>query len=516
MPDKNTNRIARNTVALYIRMSVMMLIGLYTSRVVLNTLGVSDFGIYNVVGGIVGMFSILTASLSSSISRYLTFELGTGNAEKLKRVFSTSLNVQLIMAIGIVIITEIVGVWFLNTRMNIPAERLPAANWVMQGSILVFVVNLLMVPYNASIIAHEKMEVFAYVSIWDAAMKLVVVFALLFSPFDKLKTYAVLLVGVSIMTTTIYWLYCRKHFEECHYHFFRDKSLLREMTAYAGWAFLGDGAWVLNTEGINILINLFFGVTLNAARGIAVTVDNMVQSFVRNFMTALNPQITKSYAAGDYAYMHRLIFFGSKYSYFLMLLFVFPLWFETKLILTLWLKLVPDYAVIFVQLTLATSLCMMLGNTLVTAISATGEIRKYELVMGTLALSNFPLTWLAFKFGLSPVSAYIIYLCIFFMMIFVRIYMAKGKIMMSGWDFIHQVLFKVGAVTVLAAIIPGLICLLQEDSIIRLLEVCVVSMLCTIISIYLIGMNHKERESIMAIITSKLRQKKDLKIEHLE
>ena len=180
MPDKNTNRIARNTVALYIRMSVMMLIGLYTSRVVLNTLGVSDFGIYNVVGGIVGMFSILTASLSSSISRYLTFELGTGNAEKLKRVFSTSLNVQLIMAIGIVIITEIVGVWFLNTRMNIPAERLPAANWVMQGSILVFVVNLLMVPYNASIIAHEKMEVFAYVSIWDAAMKLVVVFALLF------------------------------------------------------------------------------------------------------------------------------------------------------------------------------------------------------------------------------------------------------------------------------------------------------------------------------------------------
>ena len=507
MVENSTKRIAKNTIALYFRMAVMMLIGLYTSRVILNVLGVEDYGTYNVVGGVVSMFSLLTASMSSSISRFLTFELGRGDKDHLKRVFSTSLNVQFIMAGIIIVATEIVGVWFLNYKMNIPEGRMEAANWVMQCSILTFVVGLLMSPYNASIISHEKMGIYAYVSIVDAVMKLLIVFALYISPFDKLKSYAVLLLCVSLMTTCIYWIYCKEHFEECKYQRILDKKLLKEITGYAGWGVVGDGAWILNTQGVNILINLFFGVTLNAARGIATTVDNMVQQFVRNFMVALNPQITKSYAAGNYDYMHKLIFFGSKYSYFLMLLFMIPICLETRLLLTLWLKIVPDYAVVFTQLSLMASMCVMLSNTLTTAIAATGKIRNYQLVVGMMSLSIFPMTWLAFKFGLSPISCYVIYLLVFFLMIFAKIKLVKDKIYMSGYAYVRNVLLKALAVTILAILIPLLICIIQEDSVFRLIEVCILSFFCTLIFVYYVGMSSFERNYCLGIIRNKLRRK---------
>lgn len=507
MVEDNTKRIAKNTIALYFRMAVMMLIGLYTSRVILNVLGVEDYGTYNVVGGVVSMFSLLTASMSSSISRFLTFELGRGDEEHLKRVFSTSLNVQFIMAAIIIVATEIVGVWFLNYKMNIPEGRMEAANWVMQCSIMTFVVGLLMSPYNASIISHEKMGIYAYVSIWDAVMKLVIVFALYISPFDKLKSYAVLLLCVSLMTTCIYWIYCKKHFEECRYQQILDKKLLKEITSYAGWGVVGDGAWILNTQGVNILINLFFGVTLNAARGIATTVDHMVQQFVRNFMVALNPQITKSYAAGDYDYMHKLVFLGSKYSYFLMLLFMIPICLETRLLLTLWLKIVPDYAVVFTQLSLIASLCMMLSNTLTTSIAATGKIRNYQLVVGMMSLSIFPMTWIAFKLGMSPISCYVIYLFVFFLMIFAKIKLVKDKIYMSGYAYVRNVLLKALGVTILSIIIPLLICFIQEDSVFRLIEVSIISLLCTLAFIYYVGMSRFERDYCKDIVRKKYSRK---------
>lgn len=503
----DTKRIAKNTLAMYIRMAVTMLIGLYTSRVILNVLGVEDYGTYNVVGGVVSMFSLLTASMSGSISRYLTFSLGKGDREQLQCVFSVSLEVQMVLSVVVVLAVEAVGVWFLNTQMKIPADRMGAANWVMQCSLVSFVVGLLMVPYNASIISHERMNIYAYISIWDAVMKLAIVYALYVSPFDKLKSYAVLLLVVSTLTTIIYWIYCKRHFEECRFRVVRDKRLLKEMTSFAGWGMIGDGAWILNTEGVNILINMFFGVVLNAARGIATTVDNMVQNFVRNFMTALNPQIIKSYAAGDFEYMHRLIFMGSKYSYFLMLFFFVPISLETRAILTLWLKTVPDYAVVFSQLTLMSTMCMMLGNTLVTAIQATGKIRKYSLVMGSMALSNFPLTWIAFALGASPVWAYIIYFVIFFTMIFVRLYMVKDKIHMSAWAFINNVLLRAACATVLAFILPAIVCLVQPDSFWRLLEVCVVSVIGSLLAIYYGGMNDFERNYVTNVVRCRWKKK---------
>lgn len=495
--EQNTKHLAKNTLFLYFRMFIMMVIGLYTSRVILNVLGVEDYGTYNVVGGVVTMFSLLTTAMSHSISRFLTFELGKGNLEKLEKIFSTALNVQFVMSIIIIVAIELIGVWFLNSQMKIPEGRMGAANWVLQCSAFTFVVSLVMVPYNASIIAHERMGIYAYVSIFDAIMKLVIVLVLYYSPFDKLKSYAVLLLCVSTITTLIYWVYCKRHFQECTYQRVHDKQLLKEMISFAGWGMVGDGAWILNTQGVNILINIFFGVTLNAARGIATTVDNIVQSFVRNFMTALNPQITKSYAAGDFQYMHRLIFMGSKYSYFMMLLFMIPICLETELILALWLKMVPEYAVVFTRLTLACSMCVLLGNTLITSISATGQIRNYQLVVGMMSLSIFPMTWIAFEFGASPVSCYIIYFVVFFLMIFARIYLVKDKIHMSAGAFVREVLLKASYVTIASLIIPVVICIYQKDSLARLFLVCITSIPITILCVYVFGMNQNERSFIL-------------------
>ena len=500
----NTGRIAKNTVILYFRMFVMMAIGLFTSRIVLQTLGVKDYGTYNVVGGVVCMFSIVSSSLSTSISRFITFELGRGNVKQLNKVFSTAINVQLIISLVIVFLMEVVGVWFLNTQLNIPEGRMGAANWIFQLSIVSFVLGLLMVPYNASIVAHEDMGVFAYMTLLDAIFKLLVAYSLYISPFDKLITYSALLFGVSLIMRGIYATYCKRHYKECTYHFVRDKQLLKEMTSFAGWNFLGNGSWILNNQGINILINIFFGVTLNAARGIATQVDGIIQKFVRNFMMALNPQITKSYASGNLEYMHKLVFAGAKYSFFLMMFFVIPICLETDLILHLWLgDVVPEYASIFVQLTLLSSMCVILGNTLITAVFATGRIRNYELVMGLMALSNFPIVWIAFKLGASPVSAYIVYFCVYFLMIFVRLYMVKDLIQMSAWAYIKEVFLRVLVVGIASFILPFIITRLQDDSILRLAEVMVVSVGFSVISILTLGMKKDEKEMVFGFLRSK-------------
>lgn len=503
----NTQRIAKNTIILYFRMFVMMAIGLYTSRIVLQTLGVKDYGTYNVVGGVVSMFSIVSSSLSTAISRFITFELGKNDKIRLNKIFSTAINVQLLMGGLIVILIEVIGVWFLNTQMNIPEGRMGAANWVFQLSIVSFVLGLLMVPYNASIIAHEDMGVFAYMTLLDAILKLLIVYALYISPYDKLITYAVLGFCVSLLMRSIYATYCKRHYEECTYHFVKDKQLLKEMTSFAGWNFLGNGSWILNNQGVNILINIFFGVTLNAARGIASTVDNLVQSFVRNFMTAVNPQITKSYAAGDLAYMHKLVFAGAKYSAFMMLFFIIPICLETEMILHLWLgDIIPDYAPVFVRLTLLSSMCVIIGNTLITSVFATGKIRNYELVMGLMALSNFPLTWIAFELGASPVVAYVIYLCVYLSMVFVRLYMVKDLIQMSAWTYIHEVFIRVLVVGLLSLSIPLIIFFVQEDSIWRFLEIGTVSVMCTIASVLLFGMKADEKTMVFRFIKKKFKR----------
>ncbi len=500
----NGRRVAKNTALLYVRMILMIIIGLYTSRVVLQVLGVEDFGVYHAVGGVVAMMGILTSSLSAAISRYLTFELGKGNLERLKLIFSTSINVQVIMSLVVIIVSALGLGWFLNEKMTIPADRMVAANWVLYCSILTFAVNLLSVPYNAAIVAHEHMGVFAYISILEAVLKLAIVYALYVSPFDKLKTYAILMLAVAVVIRFIYGVYCKRHYEECRYHFVLDKSLLKEMTGFAGWNFLSNAAWMLNTQGISVLINVFFGVIVSAARGIAGQVEGVVLMFVNNFMTALSPQITKTYAQNDFPAMHALICRGARFSFYLMLLFAIPICIETEAVLKLWLgENVPADAVTFVRLTFLTSMCTVLGNTLVTAQLATGKIRNYQIVMTACGVWVFPLSWLAYELVASAYWTYIIYFVIYFGLIFVRIYMVKDLISMSWRQYVVDVVLKCVIVTILASLLPAIVRSLVHESQWSSVLIVIGSLLSAVTVIYLFGMSTQERDVVAQYIHSR-------------
>lgn len=507
----NNKRIAKNTLLLYVRMLFTMAVSLFTSRVILNTLGVEDYGINNVVGGIVTMFSVLSGSLSSSISRFITFELGKGNIERLKTIFSTGVNIQLGMSVLIIIIAEAVGIWFLNTKMNIPTDRMVAANWVFQCAILTFVLNLLSVPYNAAIIAHEKMSAFAYISVVEVSLKLTIVYMLMISPFDRLETYAVLLLLVGAVIRFIYGYYCKRHFEECTYHFVFDKPVLKEMTGFAGWNFLGNGAYMLNTQGVNILMNLYFGVAVNAARGIATQVDAALKQFVNNFTTAVNPQITKSYAQGDLDYMHKLVCRSAKFSAFLMMFFAVPIILETNTILTIWLKTVPDYAVIFLQWIIISSFMdTVLANSLVTSMFATGKIKRYQIIVTTVGCLVFPLSWIAFKLGFEPQVGYILYFIIYTILLFVRLYLLKDMVKLPVMMYIREVLYKLAPIIVVGFAIPGILILTMDAGWLRLILVCLLSVLVTAASEYFIGLSNKEKNFVaekIKLVIGKIKSK---------
>lgn len=507
----NNKRIAKNTLLLYVRMLFTMAVSLFTSRVILNTLGVEDYGINNVVGGIVTMFSVLSGSLSSSISRFITFELGKGNFERLKTIFSTGVNIQLGMSVLIIIIAEAVGIWFLNTKMNIPTDRMVAANWVFQCAILTFVLNLLSVPYNAAIIAHEKMSAFAYISVVEVSLKLIIVYMLMISPFDRLETYAVLLLLAGAVIRFIYGYYCKRHFEECTYHFVFDKPVLKEMTGFAGWNFLGNGAYMLNTQGVNILMNLYFGVAVNAARGIATQVDAALKQFVNNFTTAVNPQITKSYAQGDLDYMHKLVCRSAKFSAFLMMFFAVPIILETNTILTIWLKTVPDYAVIFLQWIIISSFMdTVLANSLVTSMFATGKIKRYQIIVTTVGCLVFPLSWIAFKLGFEPQVGYILYFIIYTILLFVRLYLLKDMVKLPVMMYIREVLYKLAPIIVVGFAIPGILILTMDAGWLRLILVCLLSVLVTAASEYFIGLSNKEKNFVaekIKLVIGKIKSK---------
>ena len=502
----NNRRIARNTIALYIRMFCSMVISLFTSRIILDSLGISNYGIYNVVGGFVAMFSIMSSSLTNSISRFLTFELGKGDTEKLKRVFSTSLNVMFALSIVVLLIGETIGLWFLNSEVNIPADRMESANFVYQLSIATYILGLISVPYNASIISHEKMTTFAYIGIFEIVMKLVIVYTLYISPFDKLKTYALLLFLLSLSIRLIYGLYCNRNFKEAHYQFIYDKPLLRQMTGFAGWNFLAQGAYQLNGSGVNLLINIFFGVTLNAARGIAVQVNNAVSQFISNFMVALTPQITKSYAAGQLPEMHDLIFRGAKFSYFLCLLFLIPICIETDYILNLWLIEVPDYTVSFVSWSLYITAISMFSGTLITALHATGNIKRYMIIVGLVEVSNFPITYMAFKLGANPLYSYYIYFGVYLVLMFLRLYLVKDLIKMSGRRFMREVYARAAMVSAVCVIPPLLIMFAMPSSFVRLALICIVSCLSTVGAVYVLGFTSDERTMFVNYARNRFRK----------
>lgn len=495
---ENTKRIAKNTLMLYVRMLFSMLVSLYTSRVVLNTLGVEDYGIYNVVGGLVAMFSLVSNSLSASVSRFLTFELGRGDMERLKETFSTSLLIHLFLALIVCLLAESVGVWFLNTQMTIPAERLYAANWVFQASVLSFMFGLSSVPYNASITSHERMSTFAYIGILDVVLRLLIVLFIAYTPFhfDKLIVYSLLLVAVSMSLQSIYLWYCRKNFEECRFRLHFNKACWKEMGTFAGWNFIGCTAGLLKDQGVNILLNLFMGPVVNAARGIAVSVNTAVTGFAGNFMAAVNPQITKSYAAEDREYMFSLVERGSRFSFYIMLILALPILFETEFILTLWLKQYPEHTVNFVRLVLLLSLCDTLSNTLITLQLATGKIRNYQLVVGGMQLMNFPLSYLCLKIGFSPESTWVVAICISLTNLMLRLLFLRKMAGLSMKQYLRNVCCNVTAVLCVASVLPALFYWNMQPGWGRFCIMAAVCILSVCMVSYLIGCTHSERSFI--------------------
>ena len=494
---ENNKRIAKNTLLLYFRMLFMMVVSLYTSRVILNALGVEDFGIYNVVGGVVAMFTVISGSLSAAISRFITYELGKGDQSKLNRIFSASVTIQLLLSLIIVVLIESVGVWFLNTKMTIPMERMTAANWVLQFSIITFVINLISVPYNAAIIAHEKMSAFAYISILEAVGKLAIAFLIMWSPIDKLIFYAVLMCLVAIMVRFAYGHYCTKHFEECNYHFHWDKELLKNMFGFAGWNFIGASSAVLRDAGGNIVLNMFFGPSVNAARGIANQVNSAITGFVQNFMTALNPQITKSYASGDRSYMMTLIFQGARLSFYMLLLLSLPVLINTHYILVIWLKMVPEHAVLFVQLILIFAMCESISNPLVTAMLATGKIRNYQIIVGGLQMLNLPISYVCLRLGCIPESVLIVAIVISQSCLVARLYMLRSMIGLSSVQYMKKVYFNIIVVALLAVAVPGLLSEYMEESFLSFVILSFAAIVCTIIVEFYVGCNSKEREFVI-------------------
>lgn len=500
----DNKRIAKNTLLLYFRMILLMIIGLFTSRVILQALGVEDYGINSVIAGFLSMFGIITSSMSNAISRFITVELGKGNISRLKQVFSTSISVQLLMGILIIVLIETLGMWFVSTKMQIPEGREVAAKWCLHCATVTTFISLMNIPFNSAIIAHEKMSAFAYMTIVDAVFKLAICYALYVSPIDKLKTYAILGVLVSIITTSIYWIYCLRKFEETSFSFRFNRTLFMEIWGFSGWNLFAQTAWILNTQGINMLMNLFFGVVVNAARGVAVQVNGIIQAFVSNFMIALNPQITKSYAVGNKDIAFKFACRGCRFSFYIMFVLALPIMIESHQILKLWLGTPPEQSDAFVTWTILSTLATLLGNTLVTLQMAHGNIKKYQIWMTIFGCIPFPLTWLVFELGAPSIVSYYIYVAIYWGLIFVRYHLVHDMTGIPAKMYLGGVVAKTHFVALLSAILPFTVFVLMPESIVRLLIVGATSVIFSCIIIYNLGIDDAERNFVKDKVIKKI------------
>lgn len=494
----NNKRIAKNTLLLYFRMLFMMAVSLYTCRVVLNTLGVENYGIYNVVCGVVAMFGFINGSMLSATQRYITFALGKGDKCRLQTVFSTTLQIHTLIAGIIVLLGETVGLWFLYNKMQIPADRIDAAFWVLQCSIISTVVMIISVPYNADIIAHEKMSAFAYISILEVVLKLVIVYMLVVFSFDKLILYAFLILGIQLLIRFCYSIYCNRHFKETKYRHVWDKQLFREMTVFAGWSLFGNLSAVLFTQGLNMLLNVFFGPIVNAARAVAVQVQNAIQQFVGNFQMALNPQITKTYAQNKMEEMRKLMYRSARFSFYLLFFLSLPVLFETDFILTAWLKIVPDNTVVFLRIMICTSLIYTIANPMIVANQATGKVKRYQAVCGTILLMILPISYILLLLGCPAYSVFIVHFVMEAIAQLTRMIMLKPLIGIGIKDYIVNIYARIALVVVTSVILPFIAFYSMESGIVRFIVlgfICVVSVSA---SAYYWGLNSNERVFVMS------------------
>lgn len=509
-PSANNKRIAKNTLLLYVRTLFVMVVSLYTSRIVLNTLGVSDYGIYNVVGGVVTMFGFINSSMTSATQRYITFALGKGDMTQLQKVFCTALQIHVFISVLIIVLGETVGLWFMYTQMQIPESRMDAAFWVLQCSIISTAIMIISVPYNAEIIAHEKMSAFAYISILEVVLKLAVVFLLLVFSYDKLILYAFLILMVQLLIRFCYSYYCNRHFEESKYHHVWDKTLFKEMTGFAGWSMFGNLSGVLFGQGLNMLLNVFFGPVVNAARAVSVQVQGAIQQFVGNFQMALNPQITKTYATGKMEDMHKLIFRSARFSFYLLFFLSLPVLFETKFILTVWLKNVPENATIFLRIMICISLIYTLSNPLMAANQATGKVKKYQTICGSILLMILPVSYVCLKLGYPAYSVFIVHFIIESITQIVRMIILRPLIGIRIVDYIKNIYMRVVAVITLSIVVPFIVYESMNDTVMRFFMICIACVSSVGVMVYYVGLTSRERvfvKSRMCMIANKILHK---------
>lgn len=485
-------RLAKNTMFLYFRMIFIMAVTLYTSRVVLRVLGVEDFGIFNVVAGVVAMFGFLNSSMSATTQRFISFSLGRGD-DNLNTVFSTCVLTHALIALGVLVLVESVGLWFLYNKLIIPEVRMDAAFWVFQFSAFSTVVTVMSIPFNADIIAHEKMSAFAYISIVEVCLKLLIVFLLDVGNIDKLVLYGFLLLLVQCGIFLTYMGYCLRHFKESRFRFVYEKKLFSEVFSFAGWNLWGYLASILYTQGLNILLNVFFGPVVNAARGLANQVDGAIRLFASNFQMAINPQIVKTYAAKDLESMHRLVFRSSKFSFFLLLALSLPVMIETPVILRLWLSTVPDWTASFLRLMLVVVIVDSVANPLMTSAAATGRIKLYQSVLGGIQLLIVPVAYVVLRMGGEPNSVFVVHICICLIAFAVRLFIVRGMIGLSIKKYLMEVCVKSGVVTVVATVLPLTLYFSMNNSLLSAIVVVFVSLGSVAVSAYAIGLTKSER-----------------------
>lgn len=487
---ENNKRIAKNTVYLYLRMVVMMLVSLYTSRIVLDALGVSDYGIYNVMGGIIGMLGYANSLLAGGISRFLTIGLGEGNDNKLRSIFSTTLSITLISSSLVLVLGETIGLWFLNNEMNIPADRMLAANWVYQCALISSCMTIIQSPYAASIISHEKMNVYAYMSLFDAIIKLLIVYLLVIFCYDKLITYAILLLLANILNIVIYRVYCIRQFHECSSQKLSlDKTFFKEMLSYNSWNMVGGLAGVLANHGINIIVNIFFGTVVNAARGIANQVQTLFNTLYGNFQMAANPQLIKYYAQKDMHGMHNLAINTSRYCGYLLLCAVVPAAVNIDGLLGIWLKEVPPYTADFSICCMIYSLSMAIDAPLGNSIHAVGKMKWPNLSTALVNMCVFPMTYIAFSFGGHPAWGYILHICSVLICTGIDLFMVKRFINFPVTRFINNAILPVWGILLLTLVIPIIVrSYIGNDSILATIVSFLIALMTTITIIFFVGL----------------------------
>ena len=500
--------IAKNTAFLYVRMLVVMAVTLYTTRVVLQVLGASDYGIYNVVGGIVAMMNFINAALSSSSSRFLTYELGAGEKERLNCTFSASLNLHLVAAVLVLIISETVGLWFLYEKLVIPPDRMTAAFWVFQFSVVTMMLSFTQVPFNASLIAHENMSIYAYIGLYEAVTNLLVVYLISITPADKLIMYALILMLNKAVVQFFMCLYTSHKYDECRFRIVKDSELYKKLLGYSGWDLIGNLAVVCQGQGINILLSMFFGPVVNAARAVAVQIQGGVSMFVSNFLLAVRPQVVKSYAEGNSPRMYQLTFMGAKFSYLLMLALILPLCFEIKFVLRIWLgNDVPENTGIFAIIVLITYLMETYHMSSLMAYHAIGRIKTGNLVGGSLMISSLPISYLLLKLGCPAYSVFIAIFSVNFIQMIYSWWLIHGYVTFSYRELLRKVYFPTVLISFFATVPPLILYLFLPEGWFRFVLILAITEICLIPFVYHIGLEKEERMQLVTLIQSKLRRK---------